>query len=164
MPIVFKCHLQIACLLGIWIISISGYVIYLQDKNYIVFFNFGPNSNVSFIGIAVDNWTKWSQLMTFTIVTQSLKMMADEIISPWIINTIMDDKSQIQNDNIDYYKSQFICQTYYLFSAIVKFIQIGISITQLDFVLAYISTDLIISLYTTHMYLKNKQHQYQSIL
>ena len=164
MSIVFNCHSQIACLLGLWIISISGYVIYLQDSNLIVFFNFGPNPNVNFIGVVVDNWTKWSQLMMFTIVTQSLKMLADEIISPWIINTIMDDKSKIQNDNINYYKSQFICQTYYLFSAIVKFIQIGISITQLDFVLVYISTDLIISLYTTHMYLKSKQGQYQTIL
>lgn len=162
MPIVLNCQSQIAYLLGLWIISISGYVIYLQDNNYIVFFNFGPNSNVNFIGIAVDNWAKWSQLMTFTIVTQSLKMMADEIISPWILNTIMDDKSIIHSDDIDYYKSQFICQTYYLFSAIVKFVQISISITQLDFVLAYISTDIVISVYTTHMYLKSKQ--YQSIL
>lgn len=162
MPIVLNCQSQIAYLLGLWIISISGYVIYLQDNNYIVFFNFGPNSNVNFIGIEVDNWAKWSQLMTFTIVTQSLKMMADEIISPWILNTIMDDKSIIHSDDIDYYKSQFICQTYYLFSAIVKFVQISISITQLDFVIAYISTDIVISVYTTHMYLKSKQ--YQSIL
>lgn len=163
MTFVFKCQGQIATCLSIWIVSIIGSIIYLGKEKVIIFLNFGPNENVKFIGIVVDDWTKWGSLMVFTMVTQTLKMLADEIISPWIINTIMDDKCKVYH-SISYYKSQFICQTYYLFSAMVKFFQISISITQLDFVLVYVLTDIIISVYTTHMYLQSKKEECHSLI
>ena len=164
MHTVFKCQGKIAGFLGLWIFATSLYLIYLRECNILIFFNVGPSKTVHFVGIVIDNWGKWYLMMGFTIVTQILKMLADEIISPWIINTIMDDKS---NDcNLQYYESQAICQTYYLFSAMVKIVQISISITQIDFIIVFIMTDIIISIYTTHMYLKskNKTDGYQTLI
>lgn len=160
----FNCQGKVAGCLGMWLLSIMGYMIYLNGNDEILFFKIGPNKNVKFIGIVIDTWEKWNLLIIFTAVTQSLKMFADEIISPWIINTIMDEKTIIDNRNIDYYRTQTICQTYYLFSAIVKIFQVSISITQIDFVMVYIFTDIAISIYTTDMYLKSKTSEYSSLI
>ena len=88
-------------------------------------------------------------------------MLSDEIISHWFINTVMDDKNQIK---LHYYKTQAICQTYYLFSGLVKIFQVGILITQIDFILVFISIDTAISIYTTHRYLKSKTEEHTSLL
>lgn len=158
----FRCQGKIASFLGAWILTILVFLTYVKESDTIVFFHFGPSKHVKFIDIAIDDWNKWYILMVFTIVTQTLKMLADEIISPWIINTIMDDKTDIQY--LNYYKSQCICQTYYLFSAIVNFFQVSISITQIDFVSVYIITDIAISVFTTHMYLQSKTNEYKTLI
>lgn len=124
------------------------------------FLHIGPNDTLLFMRIKIDSWSKWTALTAFVVVTQGLKVLADEIISPWIVNTIMDHKCV--SVAFGYRDAQLICQTYYLFASTVKFITISITISQIDLVAVLIATDMLVSVYTTHCYLKCKTTQQAS--
>jgi hypothetical protein len=92
------------------------------------------------------------------MVTQTLKVFADEIISPFIMNTIMDHKEEEML--FSYSESQFICQSYYVFSGIVKVIHVSIAMSQVDCIIVVLLTDVAVSTYTTHIFLtKKKLHE-----
>lgn len=119
------------------------------------FFELGPSSNLISVGIKIDTWSKWNVFLLFVIVTQIVKVLADETISPWIINTVMDHKCY----NITEYtpsEVHILCQSYYAFSGLVSFIKVVICTTQVDFVLCLILTDCIVSFFTTRHFLKDK--------
>jgi len=105
----------------------------------------------------IDTWVEWLALILFIIITQTLKVLADEIISPFIINTIMDHKEKEML--FSYKESQVICQTYYIFSGITKIIHVSIAISQIDCIIVVLLTDLVISTYTTDIFLRNKKSQ-----
>ena len=117
----------------------------------------GPNKSLFFLDVMIDTWRKWVGLIFFIMITQTLKVLADEIISPFIMNTIMDHKEK--EILFSYYVSQFICQVYYIFSGIAKVIHVSIAMSQIDCILVVLITDVIISTYTTHMFLAKKKLQ-----
>lgn len=155
----FASQRHISYVLLSWILTVfSCIVLYsiLYDNNFL---QLGPNDTLHFVYIAIDTWPKWVGLTTFVVVTQILKVLADEIVSPWIINTIMDHKSTEVTTSamtVTYTEAQCICQTYYMFAASVKFITISITISQIDLVTVLIVTDIIVSIYTTHHFLRAK--------
>jgi hypothetical protein len=120
------------------------------------FFHFGPSAELKSAGILIDTWMKWAFLMFLVCVTQSVKVCADETISPWIINNVMDDDKDILTD-ITPFEIQGMCQLYYFFSAIVSFINVVIYTTQIDFVLALVLIDLLVSFFTTRHYIQKKK-------
>ena len=155
----FASQRHISYILLTWIVivfsSIVSYSV-LYDNNFL---QLGPNNTLHFLYIAIDTWPKWVALTIFVVLTQILKVLADEIVSPWILNTIMDHKSTEVTTSamtVTYTEAQCICQTYYLFAASVKFITISITISQIDLVTVLIVTDIVVSLYTTHHFLRAK--------
>ena len=141
-------------------IMVVGLVVYsTSDLNL---FKWGPNSSLQFLDIVIDTWPKWAVLIIFIIVTQILKVFADEIISPFILNTIMDHKEKEMF--FSYFESQIICQTYYMFSGITKVIYVSIAISQIDCILVVLFTDIIVSIYTTHIFLRNKTYQKHDVV
>jgi hypothetical protein len=146
----------VAGALGVWMFFAVGLAIWAStsDVSRSEFFEFGPNATVQFLGASVDSWPRWSLLMSFTVVTQALKILADEVISPWILHVVMNDgNSKVRS----YVISQVICQLYYGFSCIVRFFQVSVSVSQVDFVLALLITDLVVSFFTTDRYLRNRR-------
>jgi len=144
---------QFSVALAVWILFTVGCVMMycIEDRQL---FQWGPQDSLHFFDIVINTWSRWGALMFFIFVTQALKVFADEIISPFITNTIMDHKEN--NIVFSYTESQLICQTYYMFSAINSIIQISIATSQIDFILVLIFTDLFISTYTTHVFLSDK--------
>jgi len=158
----FSIQKQFSYVLLVWIFFVlSGFVIYsLNDTGFV---KWGPNKSLFFLDIMIDTWQKWAGLIVFIMITQTLKVLADEIISPFIINTIMDHKEKEMV--FSYSVSQFICQVYYIFSGIAKVIHVSIAMSQVDCILVVLLTDLIISTYTTHIFLeKNKLQQVDEFL
>jgi len=149
----FSIQRQFSVILAIWIcFTVGCLMVYcVQDQQI---FRWGPQDSLHFFDIVINTWSRWATLTFFIFVTQALKVFADEIISPFITNTIMDHKEI--NIVFSYVESQLICQTYYMFSAINSIIQISIATSQIDFILVLIFTDLFISTYTTHVFLSNK--------
>jgi len=160
--------LQLTGVLALWIFTVyTAIALYssLYDNQFV---QFGPNARLHVVYIAVNTWAKWGGLTFFIIVTQIVKVFADEVISPWILNSVMDHKCSdlaqssatdcpARQESWRRAHVQAVCQTYYLFSASVQFINISITVAQLDLVAVLISTDLLVSLYTTQAFLDAKR-------
>ena len=152
---------KISYLLVIWMgLMVIGLVVYSTSD--LDLFKWGPNISLLFLDIVIDTWTKWAALIIFITITQILKVFADEIISPFILNTIMDHKEKEMF--FSYFETQIICQTYYTFSAFTKIIYVSIAISQIDCILVVIFTDIIVSIYTTHDFLRNKTYQKHDVV
>ena len=147
---------KISYLLVIWMgLMVIGLVVY--SRSDLDLFKWGPNVSLLFLDIVIDTWAKWTALIIFITITQILKVFADEIISPFILNSIMDHKEKEMF--FSYFETQIICQTYYTFSGITKVIYVSIAISQIDCILVVLFTDIIVSIYTTNIFLRNKTYQ-----
>jgi len=150
----FTAQLRLACVLAAWTLSVYMAILFYSVFYDNKFVQFGPSASLHFLYLRVDGWAKWAVLVLFIVTTQVLKVMANEIISPWILNTLMDHKDA--GPAMPYREVQYVCQAYYLFSATVQFVSISVSVAQLDLVLVLIATDLLVSAYTTHVFLRAK--------
>ena len=155
-PLAFSGQKTCACVLFAWLLVVLSMVAACtaQAGGYL---RWGPDAGLWVFGLQIDTWAKWAGVMCFVLVTQGLQVLSDEIISPFILNTIMDHKDR--TIWFSYAESQMICQCYYLFSAVSKLVHVAIAISQVDFIVAVIATDIIVSCYTTHIFLQAKtQH------
>jgi hypothetical protein len=153
-PLAFSAQKQCACVLATWLFVVLLMVVTCtaHGGNYL---RWGPDAALVVFGLVIDTWVKWGFLMCFVLVTQSLQVLSDETISPFILNTIMDHKDH--TTLFSYAESQMICQSYYLFSAVAKLVHVAIAISQVDFVIAVIATNIMVSCYTTHVFLQAKK-------
>ena len=153
-PLAFSTHKQCAYVLAAWLLAVLLMVAACtaQTGDYL---RWGPAPGLWVFALQIDTWEKWGCLMCFVLVTQGLQVLSDEIISPFILNTIMDHKDR--TTLFSYAESQMICQCYYLFSAVAKLVHVAIAISQVDFVVAVIATDIVVSCYTTHVFLQAKK-------
>jgi len=152
----FSIQKKISYILLVWILVVlSAFVVYSVSDTGLV--RWGPNKTLFFLDVVIDTWQKWAGLIVFIMITQILKVLADEIISPFIMNTIMDHKEKEMV--FSYSVSQFICQVYCIFSGITKVIHASIAMSRVDCILVVLLTDVIVSTYTTHMFLAKKQLQ-----
>ena len=150
----FGAQLRLSYVLAAWSVAVYAAILLyslLFDNQFV---RFGPNASLHFLYMDVDAWGKWAALVLFIVATQVLKVLADEIISPWIMNTVMDHKGE--GPEMRYRDVQAVCQTYYFFSATVQFVSISVTVAQLDLVLVLIATDLLVSAYTTHVFIRAK--------
>jgi hypothetical protein len=157
----FSNQRQVAIALLVWIaVNIVLTAVVTSKQKDTSFFQLGPHANLRFLGLSIDSVEYWLLLMGFTILTQTLKIVADEVLSPWILHSVMSTAVRSQG----YVESMAICEIYYAFSCLVRFVQVSVSVSQLDFVLALLLTDVLVSAYTTDRYLRSRQVELQEPL
>lgn len=57
------------------------------------FFHFGPSTKVFFMLTPCATWWFWSIRMVVLIAVQTIKVLSDDLICPWITNVLQDPKS-----------------------------------------------------------------------
>ena len=150
-----KYLLQITHVLVVWLLVVGiSCTIYAKDHS-IGYFRIGPSKNLVFVGFVLDTWSKWTQVVVLVIVSQIIYMLTMESVSPWIMNTVMDPKTT-QIFHYSYSNIQYICNTYYMFSAVVQLVQVQIVVAQADLAACIVFVDLIVSLITTHIFVTGK--------
>jgi len=55
------------------------------DSHY---FHFGPSTGVTYCGVLLDTWTKYSITMTFVVITQTSRRLIQEYVDPQLRNVI----------------------------------------------------------------------------
>lgn len=142
-----------------WLVALSWVIVMMSISNsdfpYFRYFRYGPNDSASFLGLSMGSWREWGSLFAFSVLTQAAKVYADETIGQWIVNVVTDHKEDLV-EKYGYWEAQFICVSYYSFSAAAKVVQIGAVLAQIDFALAFMLTDVAVSLFTTDSYLRRK--------
>jgi len=148
--------------MALWIVTVvSLSVLYNVYNKQSDFFSFGPSQRLEFLEIKIHTWCRYTGVLIFLVCTQALKVFADETVSPFIINEIMQHSQETTiADNFSYMELQCLCQSYYVFSGISKLVTVFVSLTRVDLVLAIICTDVAISIYTTDRFLKTKGMQF----
>ena len=144
----------ITALLGIWtlICAITFYVIMAVDNS--PFLSFGPNTHTRLFGVALDTWPKWWCVAIYTFLSTAIAAFASDSVSPFILNTIQDHKTVY----IPY--SKWIClmiiQVYTCYAVVVTIIGLFVALTQIDFTLIRLASDLLVNHVTTAYFLRGK--------
>jgi hypothetical protein len=68
----------LATSLGLWLLFVAC-LLPLNAGEYNSFFTAGPSDTSWFLGMKVDTWDRWAWIMSFTVLTQALKIAADEV-------------------------------------------------------------------------------------
>lgn len=134
-------------------ISIFIYLCYEYNSN---FFHLGPGNNILFLNFTVDNWLKWSFIMSYSFFSQFISSFVSSSLSPFITNVIRDHKCE-WNESI--LNAQLIILIYKLYSWFHDICEIFLVLTlQLQFYLPALIADLIVSFITTRNYIINKNN------
>jgi len=141
-------------LLALWtlICAVTFYVIMAVDKS--PFLSFGPNEHTRLFGVALDSWGKWWCVAIYTFFSTAIAAFASDSLSPFILNTIQDHKTIY----IPYSKwtCLFIIQVYTCYAVVVTIIGLFVALTQIDFTLIRLFSDLIVNHITTAYFLRGK--------
>ena len=144
----------ITALLGIWtlVCAVTFYVIMAVDNS--PFLSFGPNTHTRLFGVALDTWPKWWCVAIYTFFSTAIAAFTSDSISPFIMNTVQDHKTVY----IPYPK--WVCltiiQVYTCYAVVVTIIGLFVALTQIDFTLIRLASDLLVNCYTTAYFLRGK--------
>lgn len=144
----------VTMLLGLWTLAcaVTFYVIMAVDNS--PFLAFGPNEHTRLLGVALDTWSKWWCVAIYTFFSTAIAAFASDSVSPFILNTIQDHKTVY----IPYPKWMclMIIQVYTCYAVVVTIIGLFVALTQIDFTLIRLCSDLIVNYITTAYFLRGK--------
>lgn len=118
------------------------------------FMTLGPSEFTVFMGVTLNTWYKWGLVAAFTFINTSVNDFVSDALSPWILNTITDHKTRY----IPY--SKLVClaitQTWSVYCNIMSVFGIFLAMSQIDFVLIRMVSDLMVNAYTTTKFMRKK--------
>lgn len=143
-------------LLMTWGIIFSGIIYSLGDGN--LMFEYGPSEDRTFMSIKIDNWTVWSSIACLIMMDKFINSLAVDIIGSWISHTIYDHKNQV----IPYTKTtcQIISCLYSFYFNLRYIITLKLIISQVDYGLLRVLSDVVATYYSTYLNIKNKKTKY----
>jgi len=144
----------VTAMLGLWtlVCAVVFYVIMHVDNS--PFLSFGPNDHTRLFGVALDTWGKWWCVAIYTFFSTAIAAFASDSVSPFILNTVQDHKTVY----IPYPKwvCLMIIQVYTCYAVVVTIIGLFVALTQIDFTLIRLTSDLIVNYITTAYFLRTK--------
>jgi hypothetical protein len=120
------------------------------------FMQLGPSSSTIFMSVPIDTWYKYNLVALFTFLNTSVNDFMSDAISPWLLNTVSDHKTRY----LPYSKSMclVISQTWSVYCNIMSVFGMFLAMSQVDFVLIRMCTDLMVNMYTNLKFMRNKTH------
>ena len=145
----------LAVLIAGWTAAICVIFICIMIDDESPFLSFGPNPQTVLFGFKLDTWTKWICVALYTFVSTCIADFTSDSVGPWITNTIQDHK----NMYLPYSKWTCVCivQTFSMYAIIMGTIHLFVALSQIDFMLMRMFTDLLVNYYTTKRFMQFKQ-------
>lgn len=114
----------------------------------------GPSPDVSLLGVAIDNWSKWGAVAAFSVVNTVVSQLGSNVVSPWYINTVADSKAKsIPQSPAQVYSMILLYSTY---TGLQHLMFLYIAFTQADFLAMELGVTLAINMITTKFFLDSK--------
>ena len=145
-------------IIGSWIIACSVILIFIINRND-KFYTFGPNENLSFIGITINTKIKYFCLILYCFLNTIIRSLNNCIIQPWIILNIENPlmKKKIKN-------AHEIISLNLIYTWFDWFIYINLLLVQIDMVIIEIISEIIVKNIITWKYIQNKiKNEYEII-
>ena len=121
---------------------------------HVQFMTFGPSNKTVFMGLVIDNWTKWLFLATFSFCNTCVNEFLGSALGPWFTNTVQDQKCQ----TLPY--SKFTClaiaQIFTIYEHVMSVFGIFLMFSQIDFMLLRMLADLLVNQYSMNRFMLNK--------
>lgn len=120
------------------------------------YMQFGPSEDTKFLGVVLNTYYRWGLVVTYTFISTLLNDFFSDSLSPWLLNTITDQKSKY----LPYSKLTclMISQTWSIYCCFMGIFSMLLSMSQFDFLLVRLSADLLVTCYTNTRFMRNKIH------
>jgi hypothetical protein len=117
------------------------------------FFAFGPRDDLVILDIKINTFGRWSVVILYTIISTVARTVLQEIVAPWLIQTIQNDKPK------DAYARRYAQEIAFgecFYRWFDWFMYMHILMAQVDMMVVELVGNLVAVFYTTRMYLKPK--------
>jgi hypothetical protein len=115
------------------------------------FFTFGPREDLVILDVRINTGWRYTVVVAYTIVSTIARTVLQEVISPWLIQTVQNDKPK------DAYTQRY-AQEVAIGDVIYRwfdwFMYMHILLAQIDMMLIELTGNLIAVVYTTRLYMK----------
>jgi hypothetical protein len=121
------------------------------------FVRFGPSPTTMYVGILLDTWAKWSAVAVFTGVSSFMNDLAGESLEPFFLMVLRDHKTRY----IPYSKTTSVVlnQCWTLYCSIMSVFGLYTYFAQADLLVIKMCVGLVVNLYSSCRYLRNKSHE-----
>jgi hypothetical protein len=143
---------------SVWVWLVIVLVIFSQmGLFHSEFIRFGPSPTTKYVGITLDTWEKWSAVAVFSAVSSFMNDMANESVEPFFLCVIRDVKGRY----IPFSKLTcvLLTQAWTIYSSVMSLFALYTFFSQADFVMIKLIVGLLVNMYSTMRYLRNKQHE-----
>ena len=141
-------------LLMLWTILTCLVFFWIMYVDNSPFLQFGPNNHTKLFGVVLDSWAKWWCVTIYTFISRGVNAFAGDSVVPFITNTVQDHKTIY----IPYSKLTclMIIQVFTCYSVVISIVGLFVALTQIDFTVVRLGSDLIVNWMTTNYFLRGK--------
>ena len=138
-----------------WIIGIITMIGMLSPGTPSMF-HFGPGETI-FLEFKINTWSRWSAVMCYSFLSQFIHSLMNSTIYAFITNVIRDYKSNWKYSILFGQSIAILYKIYYWVDSICDILLV--LTLQLQYWIPGLLADLIVALWTTYNYLKDKQQK-----
>ena len=118
------------------------------------FFTFGPREDLVILDVKIDTPWRYTVVLMYTVISTVARTVLQEIVSPWLIQTVQNDKPK--NAYARRY-AQEIAFGEVLYRWFDWFMYMHILLAQIDMMIVELLGNLVAVAYTTRLYMKPKE-------
>lgn len=138
----------------VWTVLTCVVFFWIMYVDHSPFLQFGPNTHTKLFGVVLDSWSKWWAVTLYTFISTCVAAFASDSIVPFITNTIQDHKTIY----IPYSKMTclIVIQVFTCYSVVISIVGLFVALTQIDFTVVRLISDMIVNHITTAYFLRGK--------
>jgi hypothetical protein len=140
-----------------WIAMILSFLTIVVSNQHIQQykqFQFGPSQDLVILGIVVDDYGTYGFVILFCFLNSGVRTIHHNIIQPWIINNLQDEKCTTNITYFTAYELTLISTTYTWFDF---FMYMNIIMSQIDMFLIETGSDMIATTLVTTYYIRERE-------
>ena len=125
-----------------------------MNEEAMLFYQFGPSSNLMVFGLNIDTYTKYVIIVIYCFLNSLVRTASKDILGPYLTNSVQDiTKVKSKDIRCFAYEVTYVVSIY---GWIDWYIYMNLLLVQVDMLIIEISSDLIMSVLTTRYYLHHK--------
>ena len=114
------------------------------------FFRFGPREDLVILDVKINTGAKYAVVIFYTVISTLARTVLQEIVSPWLIQTIQNDKPK---DLYARRHAQEVAIGEVIYRWFDWFMYMHILMAQIDMMIVELVGNLVAVIYTTRMYM-----------
>jgi len=118
------------------------------------FFTFGPREDLIILDVKIDTPWRYTVVLLYTVISTVARTVLQEIVSPWLIQTVQNDKPK---DAYALRYAQEIAFGEVLYRWFDWFMYMHILLAQVDMMIVELIGNIAAVAYTTRLYMKPKE-------